>query len=51
VHAHTHTQVNYAGNPSLLYSGFRTFNTSHANAQHYVHYLADVAAVRESVVH
>lgn len=27
-----------------LYSGFRSFNTSHANAQHYVHYLADVAA-------
>jgi hypothetical protein len=30
----------------LLYRGFRSFNTSRANAQHYVHYLADVAAVR-----
>jgi hypothetical protein len=36
--------VNYLGNPTFLYRGFRSFNTSHANAQHMVHYLANVAA-------
>lgn len=45
IHLPTHIHHAYqTHHTTQLYSGFRSFNTSHANAQHYVHYLADVAA-------